>query len=301
VIRRGHILAVALVLLSNALALVHVARDRQGAPETAVWLSEREMPLMAPERESSFLSLQLVWTGEDREVQKVFDEPVLRALGFDCSVPPGDRRARDAYRRQTARAAWIAFELDGPAWSAWQQREREEFERRAAARPVAANDAGPSGTRPADAQPADDTRPNETREAFEQRLRTSSRLVPVAAGPDAAALRRRYPDRERVLIVPAHVNLWASVEDPVRERKARLVALPWMEVRDVAVPLALRAPLAGLSGLRCVPGSPCAVRAFGTADADKPLPHYRVRLVIGRDFLPRLDAIERAATPPASS
>jgi hypothetical protein len=85
------------------------------------------------------------------------------------------------------RKAYLALEYDGPAWQQW----REQQEKKAA---------GPDGR-----QLAADT------------VDQSSHLVLIDVGSDIAALRRKYPDTKKVLILPGasrglDAKAWARVE-----------------------------------------------------------------------------------------
>jgi hypothetical protein len=259
VIRRGHIAALVLVLVCNLAVLVQVAGDRRDPPSAEIWLTERELPLAAREQESSLLRLELAWSREGGADRAGADEALLRGLGFDCSVPAEREGAGLFYDGQLPRAAWVALEYEGAAWRAWQQRERDAFAARA----------GTAGA------------PGETREAMESRLEHASRLFLVDAAADRSELLRRYPDRERVLLLPAHVEPSLRWNEA---RQLRLVAvILWDGGGQVTVSRSLREPLAGL-----------AERPRDGAGKPKEYlpPRYRARLVLGRRDLPRLAAVE---------
>jgi len=61
--KRGVMMGAAIALVSSAVALVGVARNRTGAPDAEIELSEREAPLGWVEDENSGLSLQVRWEG----------------------------------------------------------------------------------------------------------------------------------------------------------------------------------------------------------------------------------------------
>ena len=263
-IRRGHIVALVLVLVCNAAVLIQVAADRRNPPNAEIWLTERELPLLAPEKESSLLVLQLAWSGRGGGDEAAFDAALLRDLGFDCSVP-ADSEEAGLYDSQLPRPAWVVLEYEGEAWRAWQQRERAAFDRRA----------------------GDPAAPAETREALESRLENASRLVLVAGGAARAELRRRYPDRERALILPVHVGPWPKRGEGITPRVA--ASILWEPNREVTVPRSLRGPLDGLEAR--------PLDREGKPKSYLP-PRYRARLVIGRRDLPRLAAVEPLAAPP---
>ena len=263
-IRRGHIVALVLVLVCNVAVLIQVAADRRDPPHADVWLTERELPLLAPEKESSLLVMQLALGGRGDGDEAAFDDALLRRLGIDCSVPADSEKAGLFYNSQLPRPAWVALEYEGEAWKAWQRRERDTFDRRVD---------GPAG-------------PAETREAFESRLENSSRLFLVAGSADRAELRGRYPDSERVLILPVHVGPWLKQGEGVKPRLAAVIL--WEPGREVMVPRSLRGPLADLED-----------RPFDRDGKPKSYlpPRYRAHLLIGRRDLPRLAAVEPLPAP----
>ncbi len=199
---RGFFAAAAAVAVVNAVVLAGVARNRSGPPEAVVSLDERELALVERPREYGGVALRLQYQdapldGEDAgwepPLAPVVDQPALAALGFDCSVAPGDARAAAFYRRALPRPAFVVFTVGGPEWerrvAAWQEARRAWIDQQVAGRRLAP-DAAARLRAEVDAAP--------------ERL---SRLLPVAAGRDAEALRRLYPDRGRYLILRGVVRL----------------------------------------------------------------------------------------------
>ena len=113
--------AIALVVLANALALMHAARNRWGEPDTEVELTEREVSLVRPEDQSGVV-LRLSWSGpslsrpgsnQDSDSHDSWLDPEkLSALGFDCSVPASATDAPDHYRRLPVRRCYLALRLN---------------------------------------------------------------------------------------------------------------------------------------------------------------------------------------------
>ena len=183
--RLGPVLAVAVVLLANALALVGVARNRAGEPEAEVRLTERELPPAPWTDESTGVFLQLEWprTFPGSKVDLPwFDRAKLESLGFDCSHPVEAKDAREHYGRMVARRAFVVLEYDGPAWGRW-------IEAR-------------------DAQPAEKDAPAEDARVW------ASRLVPIDVGLDPGELRRLHAERSRYVIVPAIVGAGRTGDGP---------------------------------------------------------------------------------------
>jgi hypothetical protein len=188
--------AVAIVLLANAFALVHAARNRSGEVQADITLTDRELNYYR-DYEDSGVALTLRWidpsqtyapvaTPEDIAANTWLNQTNLRELGFDCSVAPSDTNAYTFYSQQSARTGYVAFEYEGDAWKRWL-----EFRRRIA-----------------DAEP----RLPGQRSTDVSDQRWGSRLVAIDAAADPASLRARHPDRNRILILPAVIRI--SVAGP---------------------------------------------------------------------------------------
>jgi hypothetical protein len=186
------IAAAGVVLLSNALALIHAARNRSGEVDAEIILTERELTYY-PDADDSGVALGLRWIDPgalpysaaarppDLEAKPWLDRTKLEELGFDCHVDPADKNAYSFYNKQSARAVFVAMEYDGAAWERWV----ELNERIAEA---------------------------EHRTDFDRSQ--GSKLAMIDAASDAAALRSRHPERNRVLIAPAVIRI--TVRGPLR-------------------------------------------------------------------------------------
>jgi len=194
----------ALVLLANAFTLVHVARNRSGPAAQEITLSDRELHYFRDKDDSGVhLMLQHSSVAQDWRNPVWLHRERIRALGFDCSMDPGEPRSYDFYNRQRPRTAFVAFEYDGPAWQA------------------------------AVALVEEADRANSER-------RQGSRLVPVDAAADAAALLARVAGRDKILILPAVVRVHAEPGYPAQAnrpaRPARLGAFIVQIPSDIHVP-----------------------------------------------------------------
>jgi hypothetical protein len=111
--RPAFLLAVALVVLSNVVVLVHAWRNR-GGESTAIELTERELRLSRISKDSSALFLEMnwdSWRGRNQEVRlDWFNEAKLRELGFDCRMPAKEAAAFQHYRSMPAREAFVVME-----------------------------------------------------------------------------------------------------------------------------------------------------------------------------------------------
>ena len=252
--RRAPLLAAAAAVAVGAplLVLLASARNRAGAPEAEVVLTERELRLVPLGEGRRWAILRLDWNRELQWQQKEpgwFDKEKLAALGFDTRLPAEDPRASGFYSWQPAREAFLALEYDGP-----------------------------------DARRADSDSPGD--------FASRSRLLPVDASLDAAALRARHPDRHRVLVVRAVVaaecfGRW----DP----RTRTLSPPFLRgrierllVEEIELPRERRAFLDALASGEARPAGAGATTAAATAGG-KPsgaVPRYTVVLRTGRRLEP---------------
>jgi Domain of unknown function (DUF4824) len=196
------IAGVALIAVTNAVALIGVAHNRGGEPESELRLTQREL---APpywrgiDRESGGIELRLQWRAlmkgnYDFYMQaggqpEWLDRAKLAALGFDLTPPENTAAGRRYYERLNSRQVFVALELDGPAYQEALQRAQRRVDEAAATKPAPAS--GPMS-------PA---------ERLRREQNSASRLFAIDAGPDPAALREKYPDRNRYAIVRARVRV----------------------------------------------------------------------------------------------
>ena len=89
VIRRGHVVAIVLVLAVQRGRADRGRADRREPPHAVLWLTERELPVLAPEKESSLL-VELRWAAAARR-EALFDDRAAR---------PGIRLHRARVERQ---------------------------------------------------------------------------------------------------------------------------------------------------------------------------------------------------------
>jgi hypothetical protein len=175
--RASLVIAASIVLVANASALFHAARNRAGNPEAEITLTNRELRYFdqSATDEDSGVTLHLqwtdpniLWTPEMEHRPNWFDRQKLQALGFDCGVDPGSSEAARFYQRQRPRAAFAALEYDGAAWREFLQEHEEALAKRRA------------GTEPDDSA------------VFSAGM---SHLVAIDADLDPVKLRARHPDR----------------------------------------------------------------------------------------------------------
>lgn len=177
-----------------------------------------------------------------------FDRAKLAEIGFDVRVPLTDPAAEIHYRGVLPRDAFAVLECGGPAWEEWIQHAEDSARRVSPTVPV-----------------------------WDPRAQTH--LLPVDAGRDPGALRRKYPDPARHLIVRAVVRLsYQRTWDP---NTRQMVSPKFLrgEIQTV-LPDEIHVPLPQAVAL---PGQP----------ADRNTARYAVTLRYGARYEPWVVAIRR--------
>lgn len=202
--KKSLLAAFGLILFANAGLLLGVWRNRSGPPDSELRLTDRELVFPGRRAEDSTLTLHLRWQntaplvahilrgGRHAHVPGWFDQRKLLDLGFDCSVPATATEASEYYRRSLPRNVFVALEYDGLAWRQWLQ-DRESVLRYQTEMDRASI-------------------PFESR--WEDESRTESRLVMIDASLTPEDLRRKHPDRNRVIILRALARVVVQ-PDPV--------------------------------------------------------------------------------------
>lgn len=235
----------ALILLANAVALVGVYLNRSGEPDARMLLTQRELTtpwVWQAARENSGIALALNWRVPVADAADYFDpgygysggtpewldEERMKALGFDLALVGDEAAARRRFERQLPRDVLVVLELGGDAWQQALQRARQNAARHEAAR-LANADSKQFVERAKRAQ-----------EQLQHEEQASSRLFAIDAGLDRAALRARYPDRGRFLILRA--TLRPRLEN--REGKTRVAGyVSGLAATQINLPHALRPAL----------------------------------------------------------
>jgi hypothetical protein len=248
---RGRTLGVGigLIVLTNAIALGGVWWNRSAPPDSALTLSERELGL--PWRslrlmENSGLALNLNWRVAGREAGEFasgytlnggtpewLDAAKMAALGFplDTAQPDGERRQ---HARRLPREVILVMELAGPAWQRALEKARENAARHAAAAAASVNSKEFAA------------RAKGAQNALIQEENTSSRLFVIDAGLDAGALRQKYPDRNRFLLLHGTVRPTMHSQGGNTTQATGYVSR--VGNGQINVPHALREPLESLRG-----------------------------------------------------
>ena len=225
---RGPLLwaAIGLLVASNAFVLAHVAMNRSGEPDSEMELTARELQYYGTLGDNSSVTLMLRWTntapeyptGVRTESAGWFDQKKLEELGFDLSVPVDSPRAPRFYENLRSREVFVALEFDGPAWEAWLKDREPRLQTETSYGPTVSLE-----------------------ERIEIERETTPRLVAIDVGNDAAVLRRKYPDRKLVMILPALVRAMLNMKiPPSREAPPRAAylrgAITRLAIESINVP-----------------------------------------------------------------
>jgi len=205
----SRLVVAALTLLLTVGALFGAAAWNRGGDVQSIVLTERELALPwnwpnadGPPR------LRFEWERrtEAQDARLWLTDLKLRELGFTTGVAAGAPEAEQFYRRSLPRLAWVAFEMDGAAWRAIEQRLSMTS---AATR---------FGTLPRD----------------------RSHLVPIDAGPDLDTLMRRYPNQP-VVVLRAVVEM--RFQASPKEGPSVWGEVTSLVTSEVTIPAALRGRL----------------------------------------------------------
>jgi hypothetical protein len=270
----------ALILVVNVVALTGVYFNRSGEPESRMTLSQRELGMpwgWGLAKDNSGLALGLNWRvsagnaaeysygglGYHGGTPEWLDEPHMRALGFDVALVAEDTAGRRRFERQLPREVLLVLELAGPAWQQALERARQN-----AARHEAASLANAGSKEFAE----------KARRAQEQLKReegANSRLFAIDAGLDRAALRAKYPDRGRYLILKGTVRPRLATH----EKQTRVTGyVSALAVTQINVPHALRPLL-----------EPALRKHKRTAE--DPAPHFEAVIAVGQRLEPWLESV----------
>jgi hypothetical protein len=268
-----------LILLANAVALVGVHLNRGGEAESRVTLSQRELTMpwgWAAAKENSGLALSLNWRVIDPSAGEFgggygfsggtpdwLDAARMAALGFDTTLPAEGTFGRRRFERQLPREVLLVLELAGPAWQQALERARQN-----AARHEAASLANAGSKEFAE-------KARRAREQLKREEGAGSRLFAIDAGLDRAALRAKYPDRGRYLILKGTVRPRLATHDKQTRVTGYVSALA---VTQINVPHALRPLL-----------EPALRQHKRTAD--NPAPHFEAVIAVGQRLEPWLESV----------
>jgi hypothetical protein len=270
--QRALVAGLAVIVITNAIALGGAAYNRAGDPDATLTLSERELTVpynWGRDRDNSGLVLHLNWralgaeladTGQFAAPNMLFnrmpawlDSAKFASLGFRMTRPANTPEGRAYYRRQVPKQVLLVMEMNGKAAELMRARIAEWAARQGTL--LAADPSAPELSR----------RARSAGEAALREERVSSRLFIVDAGRDRDALRRLYPDRTRYAIVRGAVRPQVVGPDTAPNFEGYVTELA---VEEIYVPHRFRTVFDSVrrseSSRDSVPASPFAVAiAFG--------------------------------------
>ncbi len=201
-------LGIALIVVTNMVALGGVAYNRAGQPEAVVTLSERELGMpyrYGMLRENTGIQLHLNCRIEDNPsytygysdcsgIPEWFDRDKLIELGFGLRSESEADTDRRSYRSELPRPVYVVLEFDGPAYErAVVRAERDLAERL---------DLMVSNPGKAQFQSA----AKQAQKTLDDERQHSSRLFVIDAGQDKSALQAKYTTTGRYIVMRALVR-----------------------------------------------------------------------------------------------
>lgn len=231
------LVGLAVIAVTNAIALSGVAYNRSGEAESTLALTERELRIMHwswPDNDNSSIDLQLeVRTRHLYSIEQQYEqwrgdwlrEEQLRELGFDTALAVDTDEALARRRRDSSKAVFLALEYDGPAYREALEQRHQVVKR--AMDLVARNEGDEQFQR----QLA------HAREELANEEESASRLFVVDASLDPRVLRDRYADRTRYAIVRGRV--WTHVLGEPGQRRIA-AAPPEVSIASIRVPYPFR-------------------------------------------------------------
>lgn len=207
-IKQSVVVGVTLILVTNIIVLSGVAYNRSGEPDALILLTEREVEL--PYRfgyysdENSGLSLTINW----RILGKIDDDSKYRPygnsypewlnkdklieLGFDVSENIHTEEGRRSYRKGFSKDALLVLEYNGASYEESVQRTKTWFKKKQA-----------SDT----SQPDLRWQLEIAQDRMKDEQETESRLFVIDTGLNHEALRKKYADKSKFIIVPGRVEI----------------------------------------------------------------------------------------------
>ena len=205
--RHTLISGIALILITNAVALGGVAWNRSGEPESTLKLTQRELQppyYWGMNRENSGMSLRLNWrvSSGDRSWNYSYsggtpdwlDQAKMERIGFDVNLA---KEMKDDYgwtSRQLSKEVLLVLEMDGPVYQKVLERTRQN---------AAEQDAKLAATPDVEELKR---KAKQAQDEVRREEQENSRLFAVDAGSSQAELRSKYADRIRYAIVRALVR-----------------------------------------------------------------------------------------------
>ena len=273
----------AIILLSNAIALGGVAYNRSGQPTSRITLTERELRLPYSygfQKENSGVSVSLNWRvfdlkntrnwGGSWQQTPWFDQQKLAALGFDVSYPLDKPDSIKRYRRVLSREVFLVLEYNGETYQKVLQQRRDKLKEE---ENLLQQNPGKKEF---------ESRVKNARRALDIEETGTSRLFVIDAGLDAGALRDLYRDSSKFLIARGQVSMYYSGN--YKQSPHVYGVIRQLSVQQISVPLAYASLLKQILAKRAsqIPGKP---------------PRYTVSLNYGQRYEPWVTGVQKISSP----
>lgn len=265
--RYSMIAGIALILVTNLVALLGVTYNHSGMPDSTLKLSQRELDIpyrWGLSKDNSGIALRLQWRfpGSLNQYQQYddndpgwLDKAKLASLGFNVSMPIDTDSSRTTYQKQLSKPVFLVMEFDGPAY----QQSIELAKKK---------DADDSKKKEAD----DKKRKQPT--ALSQELNVNSRLFVVDAGLDREMLRVKYPDTRHYSIV--HGQIQPKVTNNKEKQPLMTGYIKDVSAQDINVPFEFRDVFEPIQKKN---------QRYGAAENDK-APPFEATVAFGRRLEP---------------
>lgn len=266
------LLGTGLIVATNAIVLAGVAYNRSGEPEATITLTERELSLpyyYSGNTENSGIQLRLkhrygnsgYFSREYKRPESLnwFNKEKLAELGFDVSKSISDGDGKRHYQRLSEKEVILVLEYNGTAYKSVLEAAQKHVDDLIADQ--------------ANSQKIDRAEQNLAREKT-----AASRLFVIDAGLDRDALRAKYSDRTKYLLLKGVVKARIT---STRSGGSRLVGyIKSLSNKTIHVPLQYHDVLEAVveEGARRQPNEP---------------PRFEVTINIGQRLEPWVVGVER--------
>ena len=268
----------AIIGITNAVALGGVAYNRSGEPDALVELTERELGVTRNygiDRESSGMSLQIDCRVESKEGHSYgssscwgspswLNQQKLTELGFEFTEDMEKEYKRRSFGDSLSKEVFLVLEYDGEAYQRVLARAEEHLK---AEEQLLLNNPGNKEM---------ENRVKSALEGLRNENLVNSRLFAVDAGVDKEALRAKYPDSTTFIIMKGlvRVNRYRSNKD-----KQWTGTITHMPVSRINVALEYRKALDSLDVAKYRP-------------LEERVPRYKVKVAFGKRLEPWVLRVE---------
>ena len=213
------LLGTGLIIATNAIVLAGVAYNRSGEPDSTITLTERELSLpyyYSGNAENSGIELQLIhrfgnssYFSSDYKSPEIFDwfnSEKLAELGFDVSQAISGDKDKRHYQKLREKEVVLVLEYNGKAYQSVLEEAQKQYDKVLAEQSTEQNSDNQNNEK-------DKNKNYKLRQAEQNLTRektSASRLFVIDAGLDRNALRTKYADRTKYLlmkgVVMAHIT-----------------------------------------------------------------------------------------------